>query len=174
MKQVLLSLLLIGFGGILICCQEITPLTPTNPAVGNWIIARHDIYHLPSWFVTKTGSEYKTTSTDTVFSNATLATLFNVNSLTFTQDQRFSELYPVLDLTTGQARGQTDTGTWVLADSVVSLNVVNSFPHKLTYRAATNQLVTDRFPQTVTGRFSDGSLYTISYTIQMFYRRGDP
>lgn len=171
MKRIVYYLLILFSATSLLSCNEIAPLTPPNPVVGNWIIYSHEIYHLPAWFITKTRTEFITTPTDTIYSNATLAVIFNVNSYTFTQDNALSQVYINPYPAPGEPDTKIDKGTWTLADSVISLNVANNFPHKLTYSATLDQLVTDKYPQTSTIRFADGSWNTVSYTIRVFYRR---
>ncbi|GAB3804971.1 hypothetical protein GCM10028819_37340 [Spirosoma humi] len=131
----------------------------------------HEIYKLPSWFVTKTHTEYRVSSTDTVYVNGTLAQEFNVYSLSFDNEDSFSETYfkngGLRDISTIQV----DSGQWVIADSIITLAVNNPLPHKLIYRASSDRLVTDKFPQKSVLRFADGSIDTISYSIKLWYRR---
>jgi hypothetical protein len=67
-------------------------------------------------------------------------------------------------------------GNWSLTDSIANLTIANGFPNKLTYQYRTDQLVTDRVVQTAlisrTGQSKD--TVRVSYTVQLFYRRGDP
>ena len=176
MKQRYSFLLLFLSAGLLLGCQHIAPPTTPNPIVGNWILQGFDEYHLPAWFVAKASVPYKLTSADTNYSDQPLAILNNVNSFTFAQDNTVSELYPVMDFTTGVAKGKIDMGSWNLADSVVHLSVVNAFPHKLTYtyKYATDVLVTDAFTQTAVVSLTGAPTDTVrvSYTIRLYYRRG--
>ncbi|MFD2938352.1 hypothetical protein [Spirosoma flavum] len=170
MKPVSYLLILLGTG-LLQSCQELTPLSPPNPLLGNWIIESHEIYHLPTWFVAKTHTEYRVTPTDTIYGNGTLAQVFNVYAFTLSTGGKFTETYFKNGGLQELSTIQVDSGKWILADSVITLAVDNVLPHKLTYKATTDRLMTDRFPQKSVLRLADGSVDTINYTIKLWYRR---
>ena len=110
------------------------------------------------------------TSPDTIFEGPSPG-VFDVRSLTFTASGDVAEFYfsnPGRDTT---LLSKIDRGQWTLADSVVNLTIANSYPHKLTYRYATDELVTDVNPKMISQEFLDGSIGTISYSTQIGYRR---
>lgn len=168
-----LSFLLITFAvGWLIGCQDFSQISPPNPIVGKWRLFAWRAYNVPAWYAAKTNDTFRFGGRDTIFAGPS-PTMFNVTSFTFSPDGSFAESYVQNPGYFGPLNYiyQVDRGKWTLADSVVSLEVANNHPIKLTYRAATNQLITDIFPKTSVVRLSDGSVNTVSYSMQIYYLR---
>ena len=160
---------------LLNACQQITPLTPSSPIVGVWTMGPYQISDLPSWYVAKIHADSVVVSpTYTVYSGGILAISQNVHSYTFTADGSFSEIYEINGGISDTVKYQTDHGTWVLNDTLVSLTVANSKPHKLLYFPTnTNQLSTGLFRQTAIIGYGISTIKpdTVSYTIRLLYNR---
>jgi hypothetical protein len=174
--KTLSSFLLVLMTSLVISCQQLTPIAPPSPTIaGLWVMDHFEITNLPKWYAAKHKIPcFIASTTDTFYLDGLLSATQNVTSLTFVKDGTFSEQYLANADSIQIAKTKTDTGTWILKDSIVSLQVANRYPRQLIYSLAKGDLSTGRFHQTATLQQTTLPPFTkdtVTYTMQMFYKR---
>ncbi|CAN5139035.1 hypothetical protein BH09BAC4_BH09BAC4_06230 [soil metagenome] len=134
MKQSSSILAMFVLAGILIRCQQATPLQPLSSSlVGSWHMATYKIYDVPAWFVAShhLRTYHMPTDTATLY-EASFGITDNVRSYSLSSGDSFREShlfhvgFPDFDVHYNQ-------GTWTATNSLVQLTVPSQYAQKLTY-----------------------------------------
>lgn len=152
----LFSLLLIG---LISSCSKDNDVAPVSPIVGQWDIAVYTVAGIPTSF------------TSVANQNGTFTTNLGTDTYIFKSDGTFTNTFSNTNNGTSN-----ESGTWVLANSLLTLTVTTPSPpaaYIRTYVPGSNEITTGRANITVSNVKNPvtGVTESFTYTQEIVYRK---